>query len=113
MSELITVPGNNSANERSIVHLFRSLLRDWVMNPWYLPDLYFYEVADEIICRADFNELHNKLQTTLNETKDGDLNANLTNGDTRREPASRYDKALPADYACFSYHVPREIWYVH
>ena len=94
-----------------ISRLFRTLLRDWVMNPCYHPDLYFREVTDEIIRREDFNELHDELTSALNQTKYAYHPwAELSMEEIVQEPAAQYDEPLPADYAGFSYHIPEQKW---
>ena len=98
-----------SEDERRIGHLFKTLLRDWVMNPYY-SDLYFRQVADEIICRPDFIDLHDDLETTLKETFAFHPSAELTKAEMVQEPASQYDDPLPADFAGFSYHIPVQNW---
>ena len=100
-----------SQDGRKIGDLFKTLLRDWVMNPCYLPDLYFCPVADDITNRPDFIDLHDQLETTLEETDYAyHPSAELTLAEMDQEPASKYDNPLPADFAGFSYHIPEEKW---
>ena len=98
-----------SYDERRIGHLFKSLLRDWVMNP---PDLYFRQVTDEIICRPDFNEVHDELEKILQETdyQSAYPSVEQVKAEMVQERASKYDNPLPPDFAGFSYHIPEEKW---
>ena len=97
--------------EMRINHLFKTLLRDWVMNPSY-PDLYFREVTEEFInYRPVFNLLHDDLDALLEKTDYASHpSAELTSEDLEQEPASQFDDPLPADFAGFSYHIPEEKW---